>query len=715
MNKHFLFLLVVGFVLSQNTFAQTKQLTIDDAVIGQYTNLQVKYLDMVRWRGNTDNFTYVESRLNLAQEGAKSAQKQTILKGEDLNAALEKEKLEKLMGFPNYEWKNDNAIQFQNKDHFIRYNLKSKKIELKIKYDENAENITFCNDKNILAYTIDNNLFVADQAGVKQVTKDTEKGIVNGQTVHRNEFGIDGGIFWSPKGSLLAFYRMDEAMVTDYPLVDVTARVAELKNIKYPMAGMKSHEVTVGIYNIANGKTTFLKTGEQKEQYLTNVAWSPDEKYVFIAVLNRGQNLMKFSQYDAVTGEFVKTLFEEKNDRYVEPLIPMAFLPSNTNQFVWQSQRDGYNHLYLYDISGKLIKQITKGEWIVKEVIGFDKTVENIYFKATKETPIETHIYKVNIASAQITKLTLDAGVHNCRISGNGNYFIDFYSSSKVPKNYEMITTNGKLVRTILSAENPMKDYKLGEMRTFTIKAGDGKTDLYCRLIKPVDFDPNKKYPAVIYVYGGPHAQMTENAWLSGGLWNYYMAQKGYVMLTIDNRGSANRGFEFESIIHRNIGVAEMEDQMKGVDYLKGLGFVDMNRLGVHGWSYGGFITTSLMTKHNEAFKVGVAGGPVIDWKYYEVMYGERYMDTPDENPEGYKKASLLNSAKDLKGKLLIIQGYLDNTVVPQHGLMFVKECVKNKVQVDYFIYPKAEHNVVGYDRIHLMQKVTQYFDDYLK
>jgi dipeptidyl-peptidase-4 len=252
-------------------------------------------------------------------------------------------------------------------------------------------------------------------------------------------------------------------------------------------------------------------------------------------------------------------------------------------------------------------------------------------------------------------------------------------------------------------------------MSVFTIKAADDKTDLYCRLIKPLNFDPSKKYPAIVYVYGGPHAQLVEDSWLGGtSLWDFYMAQKGYVIFTVDNRGSSNRGLEFENIIHRNLGITEMEDQLKGIEYLKNLGYVDMDRIGVTGWSYGGFMTISLMTHYPEVFKVGVAGGPVIDWKYYEVMYGERYMDTPDENPDGYEKTSLLNYAKELKGRLLIIHGAIDNTVVWQHSLTFLEECIKNKILVDYFVYPRHEHNVSGIDRLHLMRKITQYFDDYL-
>lgn len=716
MKKIFSLLIVSLFIaVTFQLKAQDKELTIEDAVTGQISYLYPDYILKLAWRGTTENYTYVKSNV-LVQGNSKTNKTEDILKPEDLSFGFKSLGLEEFKTIPAYEWVDDNNIKFFQGSNLAVFNIKTKKAEYVIKYDPSAENFDFCTEK--LAYTIDNNLFISDKNGkTTQITKDENKGIVNGQTVHRNEFGINNGIFWSPKGTYLAFYRMDESMVTEYPLVDILKRVAEVKNIRYPMAGMKSHEVTVGIYEVATGKTTFLNTGEPKEQYLTNITWSPDEKSVYIAVLNREQNHMKLNQYHCVSGDFVKTLFEEKNDRYVEPLNPMVFLKSKPNQFLWQSQRDGYNHFYLYDTDGKLIRKITKGDWMVLDYYSMDEKEEYIYYASTAVSPIEKHTYRTSINTGLTFKITNDEGFHNSKICSSGKYILDTYSNTKVPKNVNLITNEGKTAYNLLTSKNPLKDYKMGESKIFTIKAADNKTDLYCEMIKPVNFDPTKKYPAVIYVYGGPHAQMITNSWLGGlNLWDYYMAQKGYIILIVDNRGSSSRGFEFESIIHRSCGVVEMADQMKGVDYLRSLDFVDMNRIGVHGWSYGGFMTISLMTSHNDIFKVGIAGGPVIDWKYYEIMYGERYMDTPEENPDGYKNTSLINKVNDLKGKLLIIHGYLDNTVVLQHSLSFLEECIKKGKQVDYFLYPSHEHNVgYGPDRVHLMQKVTQYFDDYLK
>lgn len=696
--------------------AQQKALTVADVSYDLYVKSYYANPDMIEWRGATNNITYVKK--SSIYEVDNKATENMLVKFNDMAEVFEKAGLPKYTYLPNYTWYDDNQILLNLDSNMVLYDVVKKQVTRNIKFDAKAEDIEFDNDKNQFAYTIENNLFVSKKDGKEfQITNDENKGIVNGKSVHRQEFGIEKGIFWSPKGSLIAFYRMDETMVTDYPLVDITTRIAQVENIKYPMAGMKSHEVTVGIYNLATNKTTFVKTGEPVEQYLTNIAWSPDEKTVYVAVLNREQNHMKFNAYDAETGNFIKTLFEEKNEKYVEPLVPMMFVKNSNDKFIWQSQRDGFNHLYLYNTQGKLLKQLTKGNFVVLNILGFDETGKNVFITHTDEKrAIETHVSMVNIATQKRTQITTVAGTHTCSLNENGKYLLDDFSSLNTFREINMISVDDKKSINALKCENVYAEYNLPKQEIFTIKAADNKIDLYCSMIKPLDFDPNKKYPVIVYVYGGPHAQMINDTWLGGiSNWDFLMAQKGYIMFTVDNRGSANRGLEFENVIHRKLGENEMADQMKGIEFLKSQKYVDAHKIGVHGWSFGGFMTTNLMVNYSDVFKVGVAGGPVMDWKYYEVMYGERYMDTPDENPEGYKNANLVEQAGKLKGKLLLIHGAIDNTVVWQHSLAFVQKCIEENVQVDYFPYPRAEHNVRGQDRIHLMQKITDYFDDYLK
>ena len=565
------------------------------------------------------------------------------------------------------------------------------------------------------------NLFVDG----KLVERGDGYNIVLGESVHRNEFGINGGLFWSPQANYLAFYRMDQSMVVDYPIVNTKAREAEVRNIKYPMAGMKSHEVTVGVYDTRNQRLVYLSTARdttvhEREMYLTNIAWSPDEKYVFIAKINREQNHMWLEQYDAITGAFVKVLFEETNPRYVEPCEPMFFTPKG-DQFLWFSMRDGYKHLYLYNMDGTLVKQVTRGEYEVEDFIQFDKKGENIFIYANKDNLAGRDAYRVNLKKGTMECLTMQEnglhGTHTIALNEQGTMWIDLWSSVDVPMRADLRDLKHKnVVHTFFTSENPLEGYAMPGVKLGTIKAADGKTDLYYRLITPPDMEPGKKYPTLVYVYGGPHSQLVTDSWLGGGnLYFMFLAQQGYVVFTVDNRGTDNRGFEFESCTHRHLGEIEMADQMEGVKFLRSLPFVDENRMGVEGWSFGGFMTITMKLAHPEIFKVGCAGGPVIDWKWYEIMYGERYMDTPQENPDGYEANCLLNKAQNLEGRLLVIHGCEDNTVVWQHSLEFIERCINNYKQVDYFVYPHHEHNVLGRERLHLYQKMFQYYEDHLK
>ena len=714
MNKKILLMLFFIATIS-NAFPQSKELTLKQAVLGQRKEFGAATLRNLSWLPEKAAYTFIKDN-NLVEVDVKTQKESVLITLEELNSALTKSGIQTVQNFISIVWLSNSLFQFTNESNYITFDVIGKKVSSVLFFDKNAENTDVSPDNQKVAYTIANNLFVDLANGkVAQVTNDSNLGIVNGQSVHRNEFGINGGTFWSPKSNFLAFYRMDETMVTDYPLVDITTRISTVKNIKYPMAGMKSHEVTLGVYNIQSGNSIFLKTGEPKEQFLTNIAWSPDEKSIFIAVLNREQNHMKLNQYNAETGDFVKTLFEEKSDKYVEPLEPMEFLKTNPTQFIWQSKRDGWNHVYLYNIDGTLVKQITKGNWDVTNVIGFDKSDKNFYYISTEQSPLERHFYSLDVKKGVETRLTTTHGTHFPLISFEQAYFIDVFTSVENPSQIDLCTIKGKFVRNILKAENPFKDFSMAKLEMVTLKTRDGKYNLYGRMLKPANFDPNKKYPVVVYVYGGPHSQLVTDDWLGGArLWEYYMANKGYILFTLDNRGTSNRGFEFENVIHRNLGVNEVDDQMVGVEYLKSLPYVDVNRIGVHGWSFGGFMTVSLMLKKSDVFKVGVAGGPVIDWKFYEVMYGERYMDMPEENPEGYRNADLKNFVTNLKGKLLIIHDDMDQTVVPQNSFTFLHECIKNNVQVDFFMYPQHEHNVIGKDRVHLIDKIIRYFDQNL-
>lgn len=613
--------------------------------------------------------------------------------------------------YPDQPW-----VALGNKKSFLLLNFKTHEIVW-----QDSISGQKANDWNPVskatAFIEDDQLFVVDgKGGKQQLTTDGSREIVYGQSVHRNEFGIDKGTFWSPDGMRLAFYRMDQSMVADYPQVDIDPRSATHEPDKYPMAGMTSHQVTVGVYDLNTQKTIYLKAGDPTDRYFTNIAWSPDAKTIYMFELNRDQNDCRLVSYDAMTGEKKAELYRETSDKYVEPLHPIQFLPWDDDLFILQSQKDGYNHLYLYNKEGKLQRQLTKGNFVIQEVLGFNEKQKSVLVAANKYHPLHRWLYNVNIKDGKMTELVSADGVHHGKLSSSGTYLVDRWSNPTTPRNIDLVEVKTAKATRLMTAEDPWKDYEQPIFECGTIKAADGITDLYYRMVKPYNFDATKKYPTVVYVYGGPHAHNVEAAWhWYSRSWETYMAQKGYILFILDNRGSEYRGRDFEQATFRQLGQIEMQDQMKGVEYLRSLPYVDMDRLGVHGWSFGGFMTISLMTNYPDVFKVGVAGGPVIDWKWYEVMYGERYMDTPEANPEGYEKISLLSKAKNLKGKLQIITGYNDDTVVPQHCLSFLKACIEAGTQPDFFVYPGEAHNMRGHASVHLHERITQYFEDYLK
>ncbi len=584
---------------------------------------------------------------------------------------------------------------------------------------EEWNNVSYAN-----AYVKDDNLYVVDGNGnTRQVTSDGSRDMVYGQSVHRNEFGIEGGLFWNPQGNRLAFYRMDQSMVTDYPLVDVpelddsTRVIAEPAPEKYPMAGQTSHLVWVGVLDVATGDTVYLKAGDPTDRYFSNISWNPAGDIVYMMEGNRDQNVVDLVAYDAMTGNRIKSLYHEQHPKYVEPQHPITFLPWDKDKFILWSEKDGYNHLYIYDTAGKLVKQLTSGNWVVMDLLGFDAKRQAVIISANADNPIQQNLYRVDVATGEMARIDEGGrGWHSGRVSDSGAWLVDYYQEPDVPRNIAVVDTRNNRQYRYFTAPDPWQGYTVPEYRCGSIKAADGVTDLYYRLVLPTDFDENKKYPTVVYVYGGPHAHNVDARWHWGSRsWETYMAQRGYVLFILDNRGSENRGRDFEQATFRQLGQVEMQDQMCGVEFLRSLNYVDTARLGVHGWSFGGFMTISLMTNYPDVFKVGVAGGPVIDWKWYEVMYGERYMDTPQTNPEGYEKTSLIHKAADLKGRLQIIIGLNDPTVVPQHAYSFLKACIAAGTQPDFYVYPGQGHNMRGHQSVHLHERITRYFDDYLK
>jgi dipeptidyl-peptidase-4 len=685
-----------------------KDLSLEEAVMGQYQQFYPEHIFGFNWVPNTDDYSYLDKYTNLMYANAKQGNDKKILTIQEVNEKMSSE----FRYFSGFEWKNSSSFYLKAKNVILLFDYKSqegKKIEL----PENAENINISVGSDQVVFTIENNIHYMTMDGESKVITDfDDKNIVSGQAIARSEFGITGGLFWSPDATQIAFYQKDETYVHDYPLLNINEYPGELNAIKYPMAGQKSERAKVGIYNIKEGSIHYIEPRNGVESYLTNLSWTPESDQLVLAEVNRDQDNYSLDLYDN-KANLLKTLFVETNNTWTEPERAAIFPFENTKELYWVSEMTGFDNLHKITYNDKTIniESVTENKFVLKDIVQSNDNGD-VYFTSTGKSPLNTMLYKVDRKGKQ-TLLTKEPGTHSVKISENGDYIFDSYSSHSIPNKTVIRDAKGKVIRTLIEAENPLEEYELSEAEIKTI-IGKDSTELYTRLIKPKDFDPTKKYPVLFYVYGGPHAQMITNSWLDGGsLWMHWMANQGYLVFTLDNRGSANRGVDFEHGVHRQLGKLELEDQLAGVDYLKSLEYVDHDRFAVHGWSFGGFMTGTMMTKASDVFKVGVGGGPVTDWKYYEIMYGERYMDSPQDNEEGYKNASLLENADKLEGKLLLIHGTSDNVVVMQHNLALIQKFVSIGKQVDFFPYPMHEHNVRGKDRIHLMEKVLNYILDH--
>jgi len=698
-----------SFLLSPFSFlpisAQT--LNLNDLIAGKYRTESIQNLC---WRPNTNQYAHILNDTIFLTD-AKTDTKECFLTFEEIKTLAPEKKFGNNLYF---NFLDENTLYFPSQ-------------KMKLTNSKTKQEVVFYEIDNIIDQSVKDELFIVKEEktvfvrSVKNnyqpiiISLDTGKHIVFGETVHRNEWGIEQGQYISPLGNYIAFYRMDESMVEDYPLLKGYGDIATVEMIKYPMAGRKSHEVTVGIFDVNRSTKEnkpvyhYIKTDKNDGEFLISLTFSPDEKSFFITHLNRAQNHAKLVEYEVATGNKIRVLLEEHDDRWIEPATPITFLKNGN--FIWKSDRDGFYHLYSYERNGKLIKQITTGNFDVINLLGLDEKQENLFFTAAYPNPTDRNVFSTKISPKNLTPLTPltpEPGTHRPNFSSNFNYFIDDFNNLQTPREITLRDNKGKVLKTLLNSKNPYKDIHLGEVSIGKLKNAEG-IELYYRTILPPDFDPEKKYPVFLYVYGGPHSQMVTNSFMSGGGFLYYMAQQGFIVFVLDNRGTANRGREFEKTIHRRLGVCEAEDQMCGIHYLKTLPYIDTNKICVDGWSYGAFMVLTLITEYPETFASATLGGPVVDWKWYEIYYGERYMDTPDENPEGYAKASIINKVDKIKANTLIFHGALDGTVLQQNSLELLEKAVKENVLLNYYVYPSHEHNIRGKDRVHLWKMIEKH------
>ena len=565
-------------------------------------------------------------------------------------------------------------------------------------------------EADAFAYTCGNGLFLLRSDGSSLLVEQSpDEGITAGQTAARDEFGIFSGTFWSPDGTVLAYYRIDERKVTQYPLVNIEDPISSLNMIRYPMAGQTSQEADLCLFHLKSAhKVTVAKQGA-RDAYLCCVTFSPDCQSVFAAELQRNQQQFSLNQFEVSSGAFLRTLFTESDEKYVEPQHPLFFIPDGSGRFVWQSRRDGYNHLYLYSADGQLLSQLTHGQWEVTALVGYDGSADRLLVQSTSWSPLCRDVLSVSLQGV-VSRLSVEPAVHSPSCLSGGTY-VDQFSSHLIPGEVKVCRlSDGAAQVSLLSAVNPLLEYSVPECRLGSLRLQND--ELYYRLVLPPHFSDTAKYPMVCYFYGGPHVQLVVDNWNCGTAgFEYMMAQAGYVVFTIDPHGSDNRGRDFEQTVWRHIGQPQLADYCEAVKAVcRQCTFIDDSRIGVYGWSFGGFMATSLMLKAPELFKVGVAGGPVINWRYYEVMYTERYMQTPQQNEEGYDENDLCRFVGQLRGRLMLIHCNNDPVVLWQNSLQLLKASVKAGRQLDYNVYVGHPHNVRGPERVHLMTKVRRYF-----
>jgi dipeptidyl-peptidase-4 len=706
--KH-LFFYVALLCWASHALSAQKTFTMTEAFQKRMA-LSPSSLRQPKWIPGTNQLTHVHNN-RLVRVSADNLTTDTLDLLTTLNEQMQILGQTTLSTLPVFEWLGKEELWFNKGGTLFHWSAKTG-LTQKNNLPNNAENVDIHTQSYQAAYTVDNELRICVEGKEQTIARSEADGIIYGKSVHRDEFGISKGTYWSPSGRALAFYRMDEQMVTAYPIYILDSMPAVAKTIRYPYAGAASHQVTIGVYDLKKNATIYLNTGTPSDQYLTNIAWTPDEKSILVAVVNREQNHCWLRQYDAQTGALLATLFEEIHDKWVEPEQPARFVPGSKTRFVWQSERDGFNHLYLYDLKEGLIRQLSKGNFPVTTFYGFSENGALCFYQTADETGLHRFGWATSLKDGKANCLNSQAGTHQLILHPEGSWVMDYFSNATTPRTiYVQKTIAGAAPSPLFSAPNPLEGYKIGTTQLISIPSKGGM-NLNGRLILPSDYQPSQKYPALIYVYNGPHAQMVTNTWLGGGeLWMHRLANEGYIVLSVDGRGSAHRGREFEQAIFRQLGDVEMEDQLSGVEYLKNNTAVDPSRIGVYGWSYGGFMATSLLTRPEAkgVFKCGIAGGPVLDWRMYEIMYTERYMDTPAENPEGYQKNTLFGYIDNLEGSLLMIHGTSDPVVLWQHSLKYIRECVKKGKQIDYFVYPEHEHNVIGPDRAHLFEKIERF------
>lgn len=694
-----------------------------DHVLGRNGSLAPTGPRGLRWHPDGKRLTWIERSKGKGKGGAhlvaepiEGGERQVLLRTDSLRDAWKAAGLSGRVTVSSaFTWVDVDTLRYARGASVYRIHLAPLRIEpVLVTSVRGARPIAFAPGDAFVSYVKDHDVCVLGPDGdPTRVTRGGSDDVTFGVSVSRNEIGIRDGMWWCPNGRRLAFYKEDRRQIPRYPYADFRPTPARGVYGRYPMAGGKDSIVFVGVHDTQGGETVWLDTDPTVDEYLTNVTWSPDGETLWVVHVNRDQNVARLVPYDAKTGARGKALLTERDEQWVEPEIPPRFLPDGSGRFLWFSRRDGYRQPYVCAPDGSVGPRLMTGDYDVLSFVGFTPDGTAFDVVTTGPDPRQRHVYRIAVDGGE-TPLTTGRGRHRATVSPDGRHVLDAHSHLELPLAIDVTTIDGKRVRRVHQADNPLAKFRTGTQRFFEIESADGHT-LYGHAIFPPDAKRGDNHPVIHYVYGGPHAQLVTDTWMGGGgrwiLWMHYMASRGYVVVRVDNRGTPNRGIEFEQAIHRRLGQLEVEDQVAALEWLHGLGVTDRTRVGVHGWSYGGYMTLMLATKAGAHYRAAVSGAPVTDWKYYEVGYGERYMDTPKSNPEGYAKARPAAHIEGLKARLLVVHGTADDVVMFQNTIDFVDRCIDEGVEVETMIYPGQRHGLGGKSFAHFLRKMTRFFD----
>jgi len=621
---------------------------------------------------------------------------------------------------PLYQWApSGEAILFQGANSLAWYDLKSQSSRVLVSGTKELADPKISPDGKFVSFIRDHNLWAVSTADGKEraLTKGGTEDVRKGELdwVYPEELDIATAYWWSPDSSSVAYLEMDQRKVSQFSLLNFESYTGEAELERYPVPSGANPIVHVYVVSVAGGTPRRMDTGPEADIYLPRVNWVPDSKRLAIQRLNREQNNLELLLADASNGK-TSVILTEKDPNWINVSDDLHFL-KDSNRFVWSSERTGYRHLYLYDLSGKQLAQLTKGDWEVAQVDAVDEAKGLVYFTATEKSPIERQLYRVSLSGSGFTRITKEDGTHSIRFAPTAASFVDTYSNTMVAPRRDTYAADGSKLTTLEEGKVPeLAEYHLSPVEFFTIKSHDGVT-LNCSMIKPPNFDPSKKYPVITFTYGGPHAQVVLNAWSRSAtfLWHQMMAQKGYIIFSLDNRGSAGRGHVFEAPVHLHLGAQELADQRDGAAWLREQPFVDPNRLGIWGWSYGGHMTLHAMFEAGDIYKVGFAGGPVTDWHFYDTIYTERYMGLLPKNEQNYKDSSPIKNAGNLKGKLLIAHGTGDDNVHYSNTLSLINDLIGDGKYVEVMAFPGRGHGVSDPPAQRLLwERVTKFFTDNL-